>query len=483
MTAGLDRDVALKVARWLVGRERRRDALELLCAGAVSGANDEVGQKLLAEALQIEQSSPLAKAAFERMEGVAGSDEASTAALDAAIAKYGQTELDALEKERNRPQFMRAQVGFNNNVKYKDQVFHVQTEDSGLRLPHIITHLFADGGRVIKSHKRSYADAVERADVVPYVKRLMKGQHMEMVLALREGRFDPVIAGKERGGMTVMTEPPQVDMQEMAHRRRKKAAASADALAAEEANEASADAAEEVAPPPPPPTPSLPPPQLPGAPKAKAHFTLRVMRSLVQGPTKYEPPGEEVVIGATGGVPLPGERFCHPSEGVFRFREGELYLEDLEGGNGLFIRIRRPVELEVGDEFIVGDQLLRVERNPERDDWPAAGPTYMWYSPHPPSAFRVVQILEGGMLGQVRLAGGTTLQIGRQQGDLTFPNDPFVSERHCFVEEQAGVIVLSDLGSKWGVFVRIRGEQRIVHSDELLVGRTRLRVEMPGNQA
>ena len=41
------------------------------------------------------------------------------------------------------------------------------------------------------------------------------------------------------------------------------------------------------------------------------------------------------------------------------------------------------------------------------------------------------------------------------------------------------VIVLTDLGSKWGVFVRIRGEQKILHGDELLIGRTRLRVELP----
>ena len=45
-------------------------------------------------------------------------------------------------------------------MKFRDQVFHVQTEDSGLDKPHIITHLFADGGRVIKSHKRSYATEV-----------------------------------------------------------------------------------------------------------------------------------------------------------------------------------------------------------------------------------------------------------------------------------------------------------------------------------
>ena len=102
-------------------------------------------------------------------------------------------------------------MGFNNNVKCQDQVFHVQTEDSGLDAPHIITHLFADGGRVIKSHKRLLRDVSCRADVAGYVRSLMKAQHMEMVLALREGRFDGVIAGREIGGISLLTEPPNVD--------------------------------------------------------------------------------------------------------------------------------------------------------------------------------------------------------------------------------------------------------------------------------
>src|SRR5437879_2317147 len=118
----------------------------ILCAGAVSGPNDPEGQALLAEALRLDHDALIAKTAFQRMEGLAGEGDQ---ALDAVIARYSPEEVEKLEKEVSRPQFMRAQVGFNNNLKYKEHEFHVQTEDSGLRLPHIITHLFADGGRVI----------------------------------------------------------------------------------------------------------------------------------------------------------------------------------------------------------------------------------------------------------------------------------------------------------------------------------------------
>jgi pSer/pThr/pTyr-binding forkhead associated (FHA) protein len=446
MSSVPSRDVLLKISKWLVARERRDEAVSMLCAVAAASSGEDA-EALLGAALEISPQSPMAKAVFERMEGAERT--ADHAALDQAVATWNAEAIDKLNREVNRPQFMRAQVGFNNNVKYNGHAYHVQTEDSGLKMPHIITHLFADGGRIIKSHKRSYADQVDRADVGPWVRQLMKAQHMEMVAMLRGAQFDEVIAGKKRGGMELLTEPPQMEVQELT---RKKA-------------------------------PTIPPPPQGAAPakSAPARFLLRVLRSQYGGPETYEPPGDDVVIGSTGGVPLSGEKYCHPKEAVFHYRAGELFLEDLEGGNGVFVRLRKPIELETGDEFVIGDQLLRLEANPERNLHPDPGPTYLWFSPCPPqSSFRVVQILHGGAEGEVRMAGGTTLQLGRREGDLIFPTDPRVADKHALLEEQAGVIVLTDLMSRTGVFVRIRGEQRLFAGDELLIGRTVLRLEIPG---
>lgn len=84
-------------------------------------------------------------------------------------------------------------LGFNNNVRHKGRVFHIQTEDSGIRYPHVITHLFADGGRILKSLKTSYAEHVSSADMADKVRALMKEQHKAMFIALRAGEFDGVI--------------------------------------------------------------------------------------------------------------------------------------------------------------------------------------------------------------------------------------------------------------------------------------------------
>jgi hypothetical protein len=487
------RAAASRVAKWFVSKGRTDDAVQVLTAWAATGPNDQEGQTLLAEALRIDPSAVIAKAAFERMEGIAGEH----GDLEAAIAKYTREELSRLEAEIKKPSFRRAQVGFNNNMKFRDQVFHVQTEDSGLDKPHIITHLFADGGRVIKSHKRTYASEVSRDDVSAFVRALMKAQHMEMVLMLREGKFDEILAGKRIGGMETLTEPPNADVRKVGKGKRE-----TEELAgpAEQIKRAQFKVAESSPPPAaeatiPAPAPAMIPGPAPApapapasakvtaakpaAAKGLVRFKLHVGRALWAAPDTFAPEGDEVAIGrVNAGVLLEGERFCHPREALLQWRDGKLFIEDVEGGCGVFLRIKTPVELEIGDEFIIGDQLARILENPVPDVGPGPGPTYFYSAPTWLSSFRVVQIYEGDREGASVVARGTTVVCGRSVADLVFANDPLVDEQHCIVEEQAGTIVLTDLGSGTGVFARVKGEHELSHGDEILVGRTRLRVDL-----
>jgi hypothetical protein len=81
-------------------------------------------------------------------------------------------------------------LGFNNNVKHKGRIFHVQTEDSGIKHPHVITHLFTDGGRLLKTTKTSYADHLGAEFLEDTVRTLMRDQHKAMFIALRDGQLD-----------------------------------------------------------------------------------------------------------------------------------------------------------------------------------------------------------------------------------------------------------------------------------------------------
>jgi FHA domain-containing protein len=451
------RAVALRVAKGLLDKDRSADAVEVLAAWAVNGPNDAEGQGLLAEALRVAPTSPLAQLAFERMEGI----RSEQSLLDRAVARWSTEEISRVDLEMMRPAFFRAQVGFNNNVKYKNATYHIQTEDSGLDKPHVTTHLFADGGRVIKGHRRSYGEHVHRDDIAQYVRQLMKAQQFEMALALREGKFDDIIEGRALGGLEALETPPKVDVQRLATQKKSR-------VPAEDRGARGTDGDRK----------SALKPTAAKAPDARARIRFTVLRSLAGGPGVYEVPGPEATVGSAGTVALPGERFCRAHEASIRIRDGRLWLRDVGAGNGIFMRISAPVELGPGDEFVVGDQLLRIERNHPPKDGPDPGPTYFYSSPKWQSSFRVVQVFERGSLGACVMARGTTLQIGSTFGDFVFPSDPLVSEQHCLVEEQAGSILLTDLGSRTGVFVRIKGEQELRGTEELLIGRTRLAIDL-----
>jgi len=86
-------------------------------------------------------------------------------------------------------------VGFNHNFRYKGELFHVQTEDGGLKSPQVVTLLYR-GGTILASKKTSYADISKVDRLEQVVEELMKEQHREMLRRLKDGEFDDVIAGR-----------------------------------------------------------------------------------------------------------------------------------------------------------------------------------------------------------------------------------------------------------------------------------------------
>ena len=118
-------------------------------------------------------------------------------------------------------------LGFNNNVRHRGRIFHIQTEDSGIKNPRIITHLFADGGRIIKTTRTEYTEHVSRPDMQPFVRGLMKEQHKGMFTALRMGDLDDLLehacgpfeqaapASKSPATKPALSAPPAVSVSEL----------------------------------------------------------------------------------------------------------------------------------------------------------------------------------------------------------------------------------------------------------------------------
>lgn len=92
-------------------------------------------------------------------------------------------------------------LGYNNNVRHRGRIFHIQTEDSGVNSPRIMTHLFADGGRIVKSTRTDYSEHLESDDMAVVVKNMMKEQHKAMFVALRSGELDGLIGFAEEEGV------------------------------------------------------------------------------------------------------------------------------------------------------------------------------------------------------------------------------------------------------------------------------------------
>lgn len=80
-------------------------------------------------------------------------------------------------------------VGFNHNITYRRVSFHVQTEDSGRKSPHLVTLLY-HGGTIISSQKTSYADIIKVDKLDQVIEELAKEQHKGMLRKLTKGEFN-----------------------------------------------------------------------------------------------------------------------------------------------------------------------------------------------------------------------------------------------------------------------------------------------------
>jgi pSer/pThr/pTyr-binding forkhead associated (FHA) protein len=192
----------------------------------------------------------------------------------------------------------------------------------------------------------------------------------------------------------------------------------------------------------------------------------------------YQLNAEQHVVGRNGQLVFPDDPFVSPKHANFFYRNGKLVVRDEGSLNGVFLRVRGGVEIQYGDFFLAGEQLFRVDATPKLNDQPGPDGTFFYSSPKHQSPFRIVQMLQGGAPGMTVCARGSSLQIGREGGDLNFPSDLYMSASHCRLEEAGGKLTLTDLSSRNGTYVRLIAERELEHGDYVFIGRKLLRVEI-----
>lgn len=79
-------------------------------------------------------------------------------------------------------------IGFNTDIKYRDEVFHIQTEDKGKSNPTIETLVYHKG-EILLSRRISYAHLLGKPDPKKKIKTMMKNQHDQVIAELKEGKF------------------------------------------------------------------------------------------------------------------------------------------------------------------------------------------------------------------------------------------------------------------------------------------------------
>ena len=187
---------------------------------------------------------------------------------------------------------------------------------------------------------------------------------------------------------------------------------------------------------------------------------------------------EQHLVGRRGGIEFPDDPFISPKHANFFYRDSRLFVRDEGSLNGVYLRVRGSVDIAPSDTFLAGEQVFRLDQTPRASDGNDPDGTAFYSSPKYTSPFRITQLLQGGALGMTVCARGSSLQLGREGGDLNFPADIYMSGSHCRIEESGGKFTLTDLNSRNGTYVRLKTERELGHGDYLFLGRKLIRVEL-----
>ena len=146
--------------------------------------------------------------------------------------------------------------------------------------------------------------------------------------------------------------------------------------------------------------------------------------------------------------------------------------------NGVYKKLMRdaPVELHANDVFRIGQEIIRYEPlNPL-----PASPDGVERLGAPSKGYvgRIALIIGRDTTGNAFPVPETGVHLGRERGDVLFPEDGYVSGLHCHLEYSGGRLTLTDLGSSNGTFIRLREEVEVANGDVLLMGQQLFRINM-----
>ena len=197
--------------------------------------------------------------------------------------------------------------------------------------------------------------------------------------------------------------------------------------------------------------------------------------------------GEYLIVGRAGAdvavdISFQDDRFLGRQHArLERSADGTVKVQPLDTLNGVFRKIDAPVELFDGAMILVGREVLRYEKvDPEEISLPPLvrhGVALFGSPPREPWG-RLMQIIPSGGYRDVRHLSAGEVVIGREEGDIVFRDDAFLSRRHAALTWDGSRAQIADLGSSNGTFVRITAPTGLRHGDHVRMGDQLLRIEL-----
>ena len=192
--------------------------------------------------------------------------------------------------------------------------------------------------------------------------------------------------------------------------------------------------------------------------------------------------GEYVVVGRAGAdIAFEQDRFLAREHARLEPVGDGCRVVPLDTQNGVFRKIDAPVELGHGGIILVGREVLRFEKvDPdEKDATPLVRHGVALFGSPPREAWgRLLQLVPSGGVRDVRHLWDDEITIGREEGDLVYSDDAFLSRRHCTIGWDGSRAVITDLGSSNGTFVRLTAPVTIKHGEHVRLGDQLFRIEL-----
>ncbi len=186
---------------------------------------------------------------------------------------------------------------------------------------------------------------------------------------------------------------------------------------------------------------------------------------------------ERTVIGREAGGLFASDSYLSPRHATFQFAGSGLTVQDEASLNGVYMRIAADTPTEVKDRaiFRIGQEIIRFERLTTAA--PNAEGVELMGSPSPNYIGRICLIIGRETNGNCYPIPQGGLHLGRERGDILFPDDGYVSGLHCRLHEEGGRMMITDVGSSNGSFTRIAGPVQVPPGSMLLLGQQLFRVE------